>query len=95
MKGRTEMASIKINDDVYVFDGETLVEGVKPCPFCGNVFLKTRTRERYEELGATGFSIECQKCDTEMWYFPNLQEKLDYDIVLRGLIEKWNRRANA
>lgn len=95
MKGRTEMADIKINEDVYVFDGETLAEGAKPCPFCGNTFLKVRTRERYEESGATGFSIECQKCDAEMWHFPNLQEKLDYDIVLRGLVEKWNRRANA
>lgn len=88
----------EITDEVWLFDSERLAEGAKPCPFCGNPYIKCRTRESFERMDAKGMSFECQKCDTQMWWFPKMDGhyqfmQAEYDEAYAGLMEKWNARA--
>lgn len=92
------MGCIQITDGVVLFDNEMLAEGAKPCPFCGNTYIKTRTKEWYEDSKVHGMSFECSKCDTEKWYFPPLNErheytKVNYEDVLKNLLDGWNTRS--
>ena len=91
------MGCIQITDGVVLFDNEMLAEGAKPCPFCGNVYIKTRTKEWYEDSKVHGLSLDCVKCGTEKWYFPPLNERheyieMGYEDVLKNLLDGWNTR---
>ncbi len=84
-----------ITDDVFITDYQKLVEGAKPCPFCGNKYIKTETKERYTEEKVSGSCFECQACGLELWHFKHLPEgKLaKYETVMDELLNKWNARA--
>ena len=60
---------------------------LKPCPFCGGVYLQI-TRNDYE--ASEWATIECCTCHANIRN-PNLTE--DYDEARKQVIEAWNRRA--
>lgn len=75
-------------------DYEVLVRDAKPCPFCGNRYIKTNTPGFYDEVGYSILIIGCLECGCQVAYFSNdqVEDKKTYDEAFAGALAKWNRR---
>lgn len=67
---------------------------LEPCPFCGGK-PKVMSKKFFEELdsehGGACITIECEKCDLEL--YDHTVEEHDYYIRKFLIVNKWNRRA--
>ena len=72
-----------------------MLEGFRPCPFCGGTKLSLlcgdKAREYFEkEVKETGWhcvAVECD-CGARMWQY----HETDYDVAMEHLTAKWNTR---
>lgn len=87
----------KIIGDTVLWDCDAIAEDAKPCPFCGNRTIITRSREFIEKTGLHGLSYECKKCDMNKWYFPKMSDdsehrNISYDELYVEALNEWNTR---
>jgi len=72
-----------------------MLEGFRPCPFCGtndiHIFGGRHEKEIFEsgvkENGETCICVKCD-CGAELWQY----RETDYYVAYGHLMEKWNRR---
>lgn len=76
-----------------------LVEGAKPCPFCGGTNIRVTEREFFDniiaEQGHACIVAGCPDCTADVTHFGHDEEDVpDYDVRVRLVLAMWNRRAD-
>lgn len=73
---------------------EVLIKDAKPCPFCGNRYIRTKTPGFYESVGLSILIIDCMDCGCMMTYFSSDdgEGQKPYETAFAKALEKWNRR---
>lgn len=72
-----------------------MLEGFRPCPFCGTNDIHIIGRENQKEIFENGVrengdycvGLACE-CGAELWQF----HETDYDVAIEHLKAKWNAR---
>ena len=79
---------------LYDDDYEILVGDAKPCPFCGNRSIRTKTAGFYEMLEVSALIMDCPECGCSMTYYArdDGEGQKPYDTAFRGCLATWNRR---
>lgn len=72
------------------------IDSLKPCPFCGKVDMISITSkacfsENYLEHGSATISLNCQRCDLDIYETSYSGTK--YETKARILVQKWNERS--
>ena len=70
-------------------DFETLVAGVKPCPFCGGKEITTPKKDWYKDNDLRILMFKCLGCECRV--LGRLSD--DYEGAFESALEAWNRRA--
>ena len=74
---------------------ENILEGIKPCPFCGSKSGFLLTSEEVlnllqEKYGEACISLTCAKCNVTM--YEHTYTEREYPARVKILMDKWNKR---
>lgn len=85
---------IRYNYGTGYYEDEN-IECLKPCPFCGKIDKLTITSKSdfqnlYCENGYATINLKCERCSLNLYEHEYTGSK--YEVKVRKLVKKWNKR---